>query len=965
MRSTLVVLLAAPALGRTPTPPTAALSPHAEAETPTCAKCGQYHDASPNCCAIGGSWEGLCGKSDTRFTWQSGYQACKLRDLHRPEFFSRDGALFIDDEPLKLRGVNWFGFGTKQGVFSGLYAQPVSWFLDFLERREFNAVRVPLDLDLILNDRQPGLIIPEQSECNQTAEQREQWARWNLNISSVGRSTSTLPTQRGFFQDASRRDRLIQDRAFAERDRLLEGRLCGSHLQGMSSLALLDWFIDQFMDRGIFVLLDLHCLRPNCQSKGEGRSPRPPLFFDEEHPKQLVLRGWRSLARRFASKWNVIGADVFNEPGGATWAAGEPTDFDAFAVEAARAIHAEAPGWLIFVEGTRKSRGCEHCWQYNLRGAQQSPIVLDVPEKLVYSPHMYGPAVVADRDEFLHAKFPDNLDSVWDRRFGHLVSNRTRETPAVVIGEWGGPVEGDNEVWMRKLVGYLQRQKMRSNFFWQLGMAGEPVGLVLDWTQRDNYTNYPLPPVIDFAKVRLLEGLVTQPTKLGQNGFRQVPMPQGCGPHADREKCHPMRHDDKKDDKKDGGGTHTDTESGMCLPICYTLTEKPWSTRCGWKERCKACKECTGSGLPTVAAKVSAGAAIAGPNITLREWLPRSRIVCHTEGQCDLDSPAPKLGGPLAFAANRSMHLSRLNSCQLVVYTVSLDTQLNAELPQPPPGSEGCAFAFLIADRYLKANIRDEQSSATQSSSPEWIPIEVPMDDLPWKGIKSRRNSRVPKLLPHLFFPASVEATVYIDAENSITQSVTDVVKTLLTDCGASFAAQTSPTRFTDVMQEFEVIRYSSNTAEPEKLDEQEAAYRNDTAYMAAVDSGRAVGINAELLVRRNDPQSRFLDIAWMRAYLRGADRDQPAFSYALDKSGLAACRARIGQAKYGEGRCGLACGQGPINLVASARSADCLGEGVKEYCEGQPKGYCEVKPRPAWATEPPSWICDGDLKRF
>jgi len=179
-------------------------------------------------------------------------------------------------------------------------------------------------------------------------------------------------------------------------------------------------------------------------------------------------------------------------------------------------------------------------------------------------------------------------------------------------------------------------------------------------------------------------------------------MPQGCGPHADREKCHPMRHDDKKDDKKDGGGTHTDTESGMCLPICYTLTEKPWSTRCGWKERCKACKECTGSGLPTVAAKVSAGAAIAGPNITLREWLPRSRIVCHTEGQCDLDSPEPKLGGPLAFAANRSMHLSKLNSCQLVVYTVSLDTQLNAELPQPPPGSEGCAFAFLIADRYLK-----------------------------------------------------------------------------------------------------------------------------------------------------------------------------------------------------------------------------------------------------------------------
>jgi hypothetical protein len=411
--------------------------------------------------------------------------------------------------------------------------------------------------------------------------------------------------------------------------------------------------------------------------------------------------------------------------------------------------------------------------------------------------------------------------------------------------------------------------------------------------------------------------------------------------------------------------TKAASPSGICLPICYAQTAKAWSTKCHWMERCKDCKECTGAGLPTVAEKVSAGTAVAGPNITLRDWIPRSHIVCHTKGQCDLDSLEPEIGGPFAIAANRSMQLSKLNDCQLVVYTVSLDTQSYAQLAQPPPGSEGCAFAFLVAGRYLRAHIQDERSSPQQYSSPKWISIEVPLGDLPWKGIKTRRNSRVPKLLPHLFFPDSVEATVYIDAENSITQNVRDVVKSMLTDCGASFAAQAHPTRFTNVMQEFEVIKWSRNTVEPEKLDEQEAAYRSDQSYMAAVDSGRAVGINAELLVRRNDPQSRYLDIAWMRAYLRGADRDQPAFSYALDKSGLAACRAHIGEAKYGEGRCGLACGQGPVNVVASASSADCLGDDVKEYCQGQPEGYCEVKPRPAWASEPPPWICDGDLKRL
>ena len=509
--------------------------------------------------------------------------------VRRPKFASRNASLFIDNEKLHLRGVNWFGFGTKQGVFSGLYAQPVSWFLDFLEREEFNAVRVPLDLDLILNDRLPGLIIPEESECNRTAAQREQWARWNLNISSDERSTSTLPTQRDVLRNASRRDRLIEDRAFAERDRLLEGKLCGSHLQKMTSLGVLDWFIDRFMERGIFVLLDLHCLKLGCQSKGDGRSPRPQLFFDEEHPVELVLKGWKALAQRFAAKWNVIGADVYNEAGAATWAEGEETDFDAFAVKAARAIHSEAPGWLIFVQGTRKTPDCrsagrkgplqEDCSQFNLRGARQSPVVLDVPEKLVYSPHMYGPAVHnrSDRveDEFTNASFPDNLIEVWNLRFGLLVLNRTRETPAVVIGEWGGPVEGSNAVWMRTLVAYLQRQNMRSNFFWHLGMNGAPVGLVLDWTQRDNSTNYPLPPIVDKEKIRLLKGLVATPTIWGKDGGRQA-----AAAAAKRAK--------------------EESLPASCFEWCAWHTKgdgepSTWAERCAWTTlACSACLECAG-----------------------------------------------------------------------------------------------------------------------------------------------------------------------------------------------------------------------------------------------------------------------------------------------------------------------------------------------------------------------------------
>ena len=234
------------------------------------------------------------------------------------------------------------------------------------------------------------------------------------------------------------------------------------------------------------------------------------------------------------ARGSVIGADVFNEPTGGTWAEGKPTDFDAFAVAAARAIHSDAPGWLIFVQGTQNSPDCRHLIDDlvedvvngtantchagdNLLGAQQRPIVLDVPERLVYSPHIYGPAVHPLAPEFNSAAFPDNLIEVWKRRFGLLVSNPTSKTPAVVLGEWGGPVEGSNEVWMLALVAYLKEQKLSSNFFWHLGMDGAPVGLVLDWTLRDA-RSYPLPPTIDHAKVRLLEQLVPNPTKVPREG---------------------------------------------------------------------------------------------------------------------------------------------------------------------------------------------------------------------------------------------------------------------------------------------------------------------------------------------------------------------------------------------------------------------------------------------------------------
>ena len=138
---------------------------------------------------------------------------------------------------------------------------------------------------------------------------------------------------------------------------------------------------------------------------------------------------------------------------------------------------------------------------------------------------------------------------------------------------------------------------------------------------------------------------------------------------------------------------------------------------------------------------------------------------------------------------------------------------------------------------------------------------------------------------------------------------------------------------------------------------------------MRSLRDGGGVGIDAELLVRRHDSKpTRQLSEAWMRAYLRGGDRDQPAFSYAFDKAAMAPCRrAAAGDKagdkaggkgdKGGDEGCGLRCGQGFVNLVGHAASNDCAADGG-EAREVSPAASSSDFDRPAWSAAPPAWLC-------
>uniref|UniRef100_K3W879 Glycoside hydrolase family 5 domain-containing protein n=1 Tax=Globisporangium ultimum (strain ATCC 200006 / CBS 805.95 / DAOM BR144) TaxID=431595 RepID=K3W879_GLOUD len=69
-------------------------------------------------------------------------------------FRSVNGKLLADGETFYIKGINWFGFETIEGAVQGLWpsATTIETALDTLVENDFNAVRLPLALDSVIND---------------------------------------------------------------------------------------------------------------------------------------------------------------------------------------------------------------------------------------------------------------------------------------------------------------------------------------------------------------------------------------------------------------------------------------------------------------------------------------------------------------------------------------------------------------------------------------------------------------------------------------------------------------------------------------------------------------------------------------------------------------------------------------------------------------------------------------------
>jgi endoglucanase len=274
-------------------------------------------------------------------------------------------------------------------------------------------------------------------------------------------------------------------------------------LVNMTSGQILDTFVKTCRDNGILILLDMHL------HKSQG--PIENLWYTNDFNESMWINAWKILVTRYKSFDNVFACDLKNEPhGNATWYVGNPkTDWAKAAERIANEIHKINHKLLIFVEGIEIPSKPKYgsFWGGNLSDVNTYKISLKIPNKLVYSPHVYGPDVFMQQ-YFKDPHFPNNMPDIWQQQFGFIKKNGIG---CLLVTEWGGRLKPGSldETWQNAFGNWLKANDIDSFYFCLNPNSADTKGLL-----EDNWTT----PVQN--KLDLLTRVHPNPTKFN---FRQLP----------------------------------------------------------------------------------------------------------------------------------------------------------------------------------------------------------------------------------------------------------------------------------------------------------------------------------------------------------------------------------------------------------------------------------------------------------
>jgi len=313
------------------------------------------------------------------------------------------------------QGVNWFGLETATQAPHGLWSRDYKDMLAQISSLGFNTIRVPFSLEAMRGSTTSGI---------------DYGAGKNAELKGK------TPIQ-------------VMDAVIAEADRLGMMIILDNHSQSNDGFMFDLWY-------------------------GQGG------FTESDW-----VATWQMLARRYAKTANVVAFDLKNEPhGSATWGDGGATDWRRAAERAGNAVLAIAPDKLIIVEGIEGQvaggqKLDRHWWGGNLEGVRQNPVRLSKANRLVYSPHEYGPGVFA-QPWFSDPNMASILADRWEKGFGFI---HTQNIAPLFIGEFGAKSVSKTTVegrWINQFTDYLAATGISWTFWSWNPNSGDTGGVLTD-----------------------------------------------------------------------------------------------------------------------------------------------------------------------------------------------------------------------------------------------------------------------------------------------------------------------------------------------------------------------------------------------------------------------------------------------------------------------------------------------------
>jgi endoglucanase len=339
-------------------------------------------------------------------------------------YWHTSGSQIMDagGNPVRIAGINWYGFETSDEVVHGLWSADYKAVIDNIKRLGYNTIRLPFS-----NQMAEGSKVPNQ-------------------ISFFG-STGPINTD----------------------------------LQGLTSIQVMDKIISQAGQDGLKVILDNHRSEDGNSAEQNGlwyTSAYPESTWVNDWVAMANRYKGNPTVVAMDLR-NEPHTQSFSSYGtGSTWGTGNAaTDWNLAAQKAGNAILAVNPSLLITVEGISDWRNdsgtiVSDWWGGNLQAVATHPVALSVAGRLVYSPHDYGP------HEFQQSWFNSSttftsLYGIWDTNWGYIAK---QNIAPIWVGEFGTPngatdvsdsTAGSQGQWFSALVQYIKTNNL-SWAYWAL-----------------------------------------------------------------------------------------------------------------------------------------------------------------------------------------------------------------------------------------------------------------------------------------------------------------------------------------------------------------------------------------------------------------------------------------------------------------------------------------------------------------